>query len=71
MTVSSYHVCTNNAVIIPKLKAGFHIVGMELWDDTGVVVRLLKQLNEVRQEVLEFRAGAKQPSERVKKTLKL
>ncbi len=70
-TVSSYHVCTNNAVIIPKLKEGFHIVGVEVWDEVGVVVKLVKHLNEVRQEVLDFRAGAMKPNERVRKLFKI
>jgi hypothetical protein len=70
-TVSSYHVCTNNAVIIPKLKAGFHIVGLEVWDEVGVVVRLVKHLNEVRQEALEFRSGAVKPSDRMRKVFKI
>lgn len=70
-TVSSYHICTNNAVIIPKLKAGFNIVGMEVWDDVGVVVRLVRNLNDLRQDVLEFRSGEAHPSRPVRDVLKL
>ena len=63
--VTSRHAATNNAVIIPKLKAGFTISGMELDDVFGTLVHLRYDLNPLRREVLRYRAGDLAPSARV------
>ena len=63
--VTSRHAATNNAVIIPKLKAGFVIAGMELDDVFGTLVHLRYDLNPLRREVLRYRAGDLAPDARV------
>lgn len=50
--VFSRHVATNNAVIIPKLRAGFVITGMELHERFGFLVVLSKFLDAGRQEAV-------------------
>lgn len=57
--VSSLHLASNNDVIIPKLQAGFHIVGTEVTDQFGVFVRLNYFINETRRNMYLFRTGAK------------
>lgn len=55
--VYSRHTLTNNAVIIPKLKAGFVISGFELNDRYGALARLSYFFNPLRRKVMDFRAG--------------
>ncbi len=55
--VRSRHLATDNAIIIPKLKAGFVMTGMELSDVAGTLVQLSYFFNERRRQVLDFRAG--------------
>lgn len=55
--VFSRHAATNNPVIIPKLKAGFLITGIELSDKHGTLVVLTKYLHEPREAVTRFRSG--------------
>ncbi len=55
--VFSRHNATNNAVIVPKLKAGFLITGMELSDKHGTLVVLTKYLHEPRAAVTRYRSG--------------
>ncbi len=64
--VTSQHVCTNNGVIIPKLKAGFKITGFEVLDEFGVTVKLTNYLNETRASAMEFRSGMEKPSPEMK-----
>jgi ribosomal protein S18 acetylase RimI-like enzyme len=59
--IYSRHVVTNNAILVPKLKAGFKITHFELSDRFGVVVHLTKYAKEVRHQVLEVRAGSLMP----------
>lgn len=68
MMVTSNHICSNNAVIIPKLKEGFKINGLEVMDDFGTVVKLVLHLNEKRAEALEFRTGMLKPNESIRRT---
>ena len=56
--IDSFHHPTNNAILIPKLKAGFHISGLDVEDSTGMRVRLSYYVNEARRSVLEARVGA-------------
>lgn len=67
----SRHIATNNAVIIPKLKAGFVITGFELSDQFGTLVHLSYYPNAVRRKVLDFRAGQAMPDDEVKARLRL
>lgn len=55
--VFSRHNATNNAVIVPKLKAGFLITGMELSDKHGTLVVLTKYLHQPREAVTRYRSG--------------
>jgi hypothetical protein len=53
----SKHLCTNNAILIAKLRMGFRIVGMELSPDMGSLLKMELPLNALREEVLCARAG--------------
>ena len=55
--VCSRHTATNNAVLIPKLRAGFVITGMELSDTFGTLVCLSYFFNPLRRKALDFRSG--------------
>jgi GNAT superfamily N-acetyltransferase len=70
-TVTSQHVCTNNDVIIPKLKLDFKITGMQVMDEFGVTVSLTYFLNETRAKAMEFRSGSSKPDLELKKLFKL
>lgn len=69
--VVSYHCATNNAVIVPKLRAGFLIAGMELSDRFGLVVRLGYYFNETRRKILDVRSGQQRPDDAIKRILGL
>ena len=58
-TVESKHRADNNAIIIPKLKAGFHITGLEIDGRAGVMVRLTYSFQDLQKEMLAFRTGSK------------
>lgn len=60
-TVYSRHNLTNNAVIIPKLKAGFVISGFEVDDRFGTLVQLSYLFNPLRRKVLDVRVGQRRP----------
>jgi RimJ/RimL family protein N-acetyltransferase len=64
--IYSRHLATNNAVLVPKLKAGFKITHFELSDRFGVMVHLTKYAKEVRHRVLEVRAGGLMPDEGIR-----
>ena len=57
LKVTSRHRATNNAVIIPKLKAGFVISGMELDPAFGTMVHLSYFHHPKLWELMEARAG--------------
>jgi hypothetical protein len=59
--VFSRHNLTNNAVIIPKLKAGFVITGLELDDRFGTLVKLSYYFNPLRRKLLDVRVGQRRP----------
>jgi hypothetical protein len=56
-TISSKHNATNNAVIIPKLREGFIITGLEISDRFGTLVRLEYFSNAQRRHLMDYRAG--------------
>ena len=60
--ITSRHNATNNQVIVPKLKAGFVITGLELSDGFGTLVKLSYFVNDKRREVLDMRSGLTKPS---------
>lgn len=55
--ISSRHHASNNAVIIPKLKAGFMIGGMEISDRYGTMVQLYYYPHPKRNEIYRYRTG--------------
>lgn len=69
--IYSRHVATNNAVIIPKLKAGFVITSMEISENFGALVHLAYIPNKARRKILDVRCGMRRPSKDLKKHLGL
>jgi len=69
--IYSRHVATNNAVIIPKLKAGFKITSMEISDLFGTVIHLSYHTNKKRNKVFDFRAGLIKPDQEIKDLFKI
>lgn len=67
--ITSQHHPTNNAVIIPKLKIGFCVAGVELTDGFGLTVMLKWYPHELQRDVFEFRSGYSLPSPFVKEHL--
>lgn len=64
--IYSRHVATNNAVLIPKLKAEFIISSFEISDQYGVLVHLRWYANPLRRKMLAFRAGGIAPDDQLK-----
>lgn len=64
--IYSRHSNPNNAVIIPKLKSGFVISGMEVNDIFGSVVLLKYSLNDFRKKVFDYRTGHTLPDQEIK-----
>ena len=60
--VTSQHKATNNSVIIPKLRAGFVITGMEVTDMFGLHVHLSYYFNDTRRKMLAIRVGSEMPN---------
>ncbi|MBS1537033.1 MAG: GNAT family N-acetyltransferase [Bacteroidetes bacterium] len=61
--IYSRHHATNNAVIVPKLKAGFIITGFEITDQFGTLVHLSYYFNPLRRKAMLFRTGEEVPDE--------
>lgn len=58
--VRSHHHATNNAVIIPKLRAGFRFQGLQV-DDHGVMAVLIHSLDPVYRDYMDLRSGLTRP----------
>lgn len=56
-TITSKHLASNNAVLIPKLKAGFQIKGMEIDENFGTMINLVYYNNSVMQKAYLMRTG--------------
>ena len=67
--VVSKHHASNNAVLIPKLRAGFQITGFEIDERYGLFVNLTYFFNEQRRNAYKFRTGALRPDEEIRKYL--
>ncbi|MCW3128335.1 MAG: hypothetical protein JWO03_3993 [Bacteroidetes bacterium] len=67
--VYSKHHASNNAVIIPKLKAGFVITGFDIDERYGLFVVLTYIFNEQRLNVYKYRVGSLKPDEEIRKYL--
>lgn len=63
--IYSRHTTTNNAVIIPKLRAGFVISTLELDDVFGVLVTLKYFTNKKRKKIMDYRAGQIKPDDEI------
>lgn len=61
--IYSRHKMTNNDIIIPKLKFGFVISGMEVNDTFGNMVQLSYYTNPKRRELLDIRSGMRKPTD--------
>ena len=59
--VRSHHHATNNAVIIPKLRAGFRIQGLQV-DEHGVMAILNYSFDPVYNDYMDTRSGLKKPA---------
>jgi ribosomal protein S18 acetylase RimI-like enzyme len=69
-TITSRHTATNNAVLIPKLKAGFIIQKMEIDDIFGVLIQLSYYTNKTRRKIMDYRSGQLSPDDEIKKIFK-
>lgn len=67
--IYSRHTATNNAVIIPKLKAGFVITTMEVTDVFGVLIHLNYFPNKLRHKMMDYRVGSIKPDTEIKELL--
>lgn len=70
-TLYSRHYLSNNSVIIPKLKKGFHVSGIETSDLFGTTLILTYYSNATRNEVFSYRTGETKPSEKVSELLRI
>lgn len=59
--VRSHHHATNNAVIIPKLRAGFRIQGLQV-DEHGVMAILNYSFDPVYNAYMDVRSGLSKPA---------
>lgn len=69
--IYSRHTATNNAVIIPKLKAGFKITSMEISDMFGTLIHLSYHTNKTRNKIFEYRVGQLKPDQEIKAIFKI
>ncbi|MDG2348065.1 MAG: GNAT family N-acetyltransferase [Gammaproteobacteria bacterium] len=65
------HAATNNGIIIPKLKLGFLITGIEISDAFGSLVHLSYFPKKIRKKMLDYRSGLIKPDDEIKRILKL
>lgn len=68
--VRSHHHATNNAVIIPKLRAGFCIQGLQV-DEHGVMAVLNYSFDPVYEAYMHVRSGLTRPAGEVAERLSL
>lgn len=69
--IYSRHCATNNAVIIPKLKAGFIISKMEIDDRFGVLIHLHFYTNSERRRIMDYRSGQLKPDKKIMEIFKM
>lgn len=65
LSITSRHIASNNKVLIPKLKAGFVITGMEIEMRFGVLLNLEYYFNKNLKDVYLMRTGALKPDDRM------
>ncbi|CAM3667519.1 N-acetyltransferase domain-containing protein [Deinococcus saxicola] len=66
--VRSHHHATNNAVLVPKLRAGFRLQGIQV-DDHGVMAVLMLSFDGLYRDYMDVRSGLKQPTGAVARAL--
>jgi GNAT superfamily N-acetyltransferase len=64
------HCATNNAVLIPKLKLGFHFSKVELSDMFGTIIHLQYLSNPLRNKVMNYRSGLQVPDNEIRDVMK-
>lgn len=69
--IYSLHLATNNAIIIPKLKAGFVITSLEVEERFGTRIKLSYYTNQLTKKIMDFRVGFSRPDKELKDILKL
>lgn len=70
-SIFSRHAATNNAVLVPKLRAGFKITSVEIDDRWGVLIHLTYFFNPLRRKALSFRTGEVIPDAELRRYLSL
>ncbi len=68
--VRSHHHATNNAVLVPKLRAGFRVQGVQV-DDHGVMAVLVLSFGDLYRDYMDVRSGLKRPAGEVAQALGL
>ncbi len=68
-SIWSLHRTTNNAVIIPKLRQGFIITGIEVSDSFGTRVRLSYYPTQIRRKIVDYRVGQIRADNEIKQHL--
>jgi ribosomal protein S18 acetylase RimI-like enzyme len=68
--VRSHHHATNNAVLLPKLRAGFRLQGLQV-DDHGVMAVLMLGFGGLYRDYMDVRSGLKRPTGEVAQALAL
>ncbi|UBV42489.1 GNAT family N-acetyltransferase [Deinococcus taeanensis] len=68
--VKSHHRATNNAVLIPKLRAGFHVQGLTAYEG-GLNVALTLSLDRTYAQAMHVRSGYRAPHGEVARRLGL
>ena len=59
VAITSSHSATNNQVLVPKLKQGFYIQGIEIQNNFGLAVNLIYYLNDNQKNIHEMRVGSR------------
>lgn len=67
--LTSRHLASNNPILTLKLRAGFHITGMEVDERFGILVCLSYIFSEQRRNAYRFRIGSLRPDVELRRFL--